>query len=379
MPSASFIIRFIIPFALFGLLELPANAADVDDWITTVLEVQDRGKGHAQATAAIESLQKADRSALLPILTAMKSSNPLARNWLVAAFEAIADRIVRSDQELPIKDLVGFIKDRDQSPRARRLAFEWIRQVEPEIEDALIPGMLLDPSPEFRRDAVQRLIDTAQIQKDDGNESAARTTLQKALRGAVDDDQVKAIVKPLKAMGVEVNLQDHFGFVVSWSIVGPFDNRGMKGFDVAYPPEESVNLTGRYEGQLGEVSWEPLATTDDYGIVDIGKSVQNYKGSAMYLTSEFQSDGARQVEIRLGTPNAWKLWVNGELQFAREEYHRGSRLDQYRVPVQLKKGANRFLLKILQNEQTQDWAQDYKFQLRVCDPAGSAILAETRK
>ena len=31
------------------------------------------------------------------------------------------------------------------------------------------------------------------------------------------------------------------------------------------------------------------------------------------------------------------------------------------------------LLKLLQNEQTQDWAQRYQFQLRVSDGAGSAI------
>ena len=35
---------------------------------------------------------------------------------------------------------------------------------------------------------------------------------------------------------------------------------------------------------------------------------------------------------------------------------------------------NAILLKICQNEQTEEWAQDWKYQIRVCDSAGAAIL-----
>ena len=76
------------------------------------------------------------------------------------------------------------------------------------------------------------------------------------------------------------------------------------------------------------------------------------------------------MEIRLGTPNGWKLWVNGELLFAHEEYHQSMRMDQYRTPAVFKAGTNRILLKICQNEQTEDWAQRWEFQVRVCDPSG---------
>jgi hypothetical protein len=39
----------------------------------------------------------------------------------------------------------------------------------------------------------------------------------------------------------------------------------------------------------------------------------------------------------------------------------------------LKPGENVLLLKVCQNEQDQDWAQRYQFQLRVCDSTGSAV------
>ena len=94
----------------------------------------------------------------------------------------------------------------------------------------------------------------------------------------------------------------------------------------------------------------------------------------MYAVTTWTSNKDQQVEIRLGTPNSWKLWINGQLVFEREEYHRSSKLDQYRVPVSLKAGKNTLMFKICQNEMTQDWAQRYQFQIRICDSTGSAIL-----
>ena len=39
---------------------------------------------------------------------------------------------------------------------------------------------------------------------------------------------------------------------------------------------------------------------------------------------------------------------------------------------------NLIVLKVLQNEQTESWAQDWQFQLRVCDSIGTAALAADR-
>lgn len=119
--------------------------------------------------------------------------------------------------------------------------------------------------------------------------------------------------------------------------------------------------------------WKEYVADSGEGLFDIGKLIENYKGSAMYAATSFHDDREREVEFRLTTKNAWKLWVNGELLFAREEYHRGIRFDQYRVRGTLKPGENVILLKILQDEQEPDWAQDYHFKLRVTDFSGRAI------
>ena len=94
---------------------------------------------------------------------------------------------------------------------------------------------------------------------------------REALSGAIDDDQVKTIAKALRELGELVDLQKHFGFLVDWQLIGPFDNSEKKGFDVAYAPELRIDLTAKYPGKLSEVAWERHATTDEYGILNIAK------------------------------------------------------------------------------------------------------------
>jgi hypothetical protein len=75
----------------------------------------------------------------------------------------------------------------------------------------------------------------------------------------------------------------------------------------------------------------------------------------------------------LGCKNAWKIWLNGTLLFSRDEYHRGQKMDQYKLKCRLKKGPNDLLVKCCQNEQTESWTVEWEFQLRVCDGAGTGI------
>ena len=352
-------------------LTATAQAASQADLLKTIKAVDKKGKGNVAAQQAFRELVKADAKALPAILKAFDGANPLAMNWLRSAVESIADRTVKAKGTLPVDELEDFVENNKNHPRARQIAFAWIQTVEQKRAEKLVPGFLKDPSADLRRLAVAKLID-------DSKKISAKTTavkmLNQALSGAVDDDQVKYIVKRLKFFGQDVDVQKHFGFLTQWQIVGPFNNKDGVGFKTVYPPEKKLDLKATYDGQLGKVKWQPIATKDPYGIIDIAKSLKNYKGSAMYLTTEYVSEKPQAVEFRLGTSNAWKVWLNGKLLFAREEYHRGMVLDQYKVQAKLKAGRNVILLKLLQNEQEQPWAQRYRVQFRVSDGAGSAVL-----
>ncbi len=157
--------------------------------------------------------------------------------------------------------------------------------------------------------------------------------------------------------------------------------RTKRRSNFAYPPEQSIDLAAEYEGKPNEgkpqtVQWIDYATSDDYGVVDLNKALLKANGVTAYAWGEFESPAARAAEVRVGSANAAKIWLNGKLVHTHAVYHSGSNMDQYSAPVELKQGRNTLLVKILQNEQKEDWAQTWDFQLRICDSTGAAIKSE---
>ena len=362
------LVGLIVSLAVNGV------AADRSALIDAIRKIDHEAAGATEAKSAWKQLAAGTGADLLPILKSLADANPLAANYLRSAAESIVDRELAAKKPLPTSDLEAFIKDLSQSPRARRFAFELLTTVDPSTPDRLIPGMLNDPSVELRRDAVARLMAKGQQELDAKQNDAAKTTLQQAMNAARDKDQVDLLVKQLGDLGVKVDLPKHFGFVLDWKLIGPFDNSGKKGFPVAYTPEREVDFKAEYDGKNGQkVKWTEHKTDDAYGLVDLNKALTNHKGSITYAEAEFNSGKEQTVDLRLGTPNAWKIWLNGELLFGREEYHRGAAVDQYIVRGKLKPGKNVILLKVCQNEQTEEWAQRWQFQLRICDATGTAI------
>ena len=163
-----------------------------------------------------------------------------------------------------------------------------------------------------------------------------------------------------------------------WKAIGPFDNTGGAGFETVFPPEEHIDLAATYPGKDTEASWNRPRDGDRFGISDLNKVYTPLKEVTGYLYSEFESPSARPAEIRIGCKNAWKVWVNGEFLFGRDEYHRGMRIDQYTVPCQLAAGKNTILIKLCQNEQEEEWTTEWQCQARVCDATGTAVLSAER-
>ena len=349
------------------------HAADLNAEISTLLAIGKQGAGHDQAAPALKSLAQQPPSALLPLLQGMDQANPLAANWFRGAFESIAARNL-TNGTLPQQELEAFALDRSHSADARQLAFDWLVKVDSTAADRLVPGMIDDPSTEFRRAGVQQLLDDAAKANEAKNVDASKKLYGQAFRAALDPDQLDLAFDKLTELGEQPDLKKQLGLLSSWWLIGPFDHRGGIGFNAAYPPETEIELQKKYAGTEGEVSWVEKSTDHRHALLDLNNLLGPHKGAVVYAYQEFESDRDQPVEIRLGTPNGWKLWVNGEPAFAHEEYHQTSRLDQYRTPVMLKAGTNRILLKLCQNEQTQDWAQRFEFQIRVCDGSGTAVL-----
>jgi hypothetical protein len=351
--------------------------------LKAIKAVGPEGAGTVTATKAWRQVSSAPAQELPAILTAFDDAGPLAANWLRAAVDAIAERQLRDGESLPAAELEAFVRDTKHAPRARRLAYEWLARADATIPDRLIPSLLDDPSVELRRDAVARLLDLAAALQKFELPSAAHEVYAKAFSAARDLDQVKQLKTELEKLGQKVELPLHFGFIVEWKLIGPFDNTGEKGLDVAYPPEEAIDLAAEFDGKPLDgnprrVHWIDHVTTDEYGVVDLNQALGTANGVLAYAYAEFESDAQRPAELRLGRDNAAKIWLNGELLHEHRVYHSGVDMDQYIARGTFEQGKNRILLKICQNEQKEDWAQGWGFQLRVCDAAGTAILSKGR-
>jgi hypothetical protein len=244
--------------------------------------------------------------------------------------------------------------------------------VDPGASERLLPRLENDPGVEIRREAVARLLRRAGALRE-GKDPGALNAFRRCLVLARDKDQVEESSKALKELGVAVDLARHFGFISSWKIIGPFDGPDMSGFERVHPPEAGIDLGAELDGKAGKVAWKGHSTGDPYGVVNLNIVLGRHKGAVAYALADLPSDQDRDVEIRLGCVTAWKLWIDGRPVFAHEEYHHGMEMDQFRVPARLQKGTNRILLKVCQNEQKEDHAQEWMFQLRVCDPTGTAV------
>jgi outer membrane protein assembly factor BamB len=363
--------------AMLTPLAARAAADDIATLVSRIKAVGGEGQGNVAAREASGKLAKLQPDAIPKLLGAMNDADPVAANWLRGAIDAIADRAVSAGQPLPTVDLEAFVLESSHAGPVRRLAYEWLSRVDAAAPDRIIPRMLDDPSVEMRRDAVAREIDAAQRIVDGGDEPAARAAFEKVFAASRDYDQVDLIAKRLKSLGHEVNLTRHFGCVQQWRLIAPFDNTDKQGFDATYPPEKKLDLEAEYSGKDDVVRWIEYRSPDTYGVVDLNKVIGKHMGVVAYATSTVESAGDRPVSIRAGSPNAIKIWLNGRLIFTRDEYHHGMSMDQYEATGRLKPGRNTILIKVCQNEQTEDWAQNWMFQLRVCDLTGGGILDAT--
>lgn len=347
---------------------VPARAdEDVTRALASLKAVKKLGQSNEDAGPAWKTLVSKGGAALLPTLEAFDDANPTANNWLRSALDAIVQKEVDAGRKLPADKLEAFAKDTTFAPSARFVAFELLSA---ETKDRLLPGFLNDKSADLRRAAVARELDVI--------EKLARPTvkadLEKLFGFARDKDQVDLLAKKVTDNGGKVSVSEHFGFVTHAALVGPFDSTGGKGFAVAYPPETAKEPKGAFKGKNDtEVKWIDSSTSDKYAQFDLNKLLGKHKDAAAYALAVVVADKEMPVEVRVTSITAVRIVLNGKELYAREEYHHGSPFDASVGKGTLKKGENVLVLKVCQNNQTESWAQNWFFQMRVCDDTGGPL------
>lgn len=133
----------------------------------------------------------------------------------------------------------------------------------------------------------------------------------------------------------------------TWAVIGPFDNPRGRGFRTEYPPERGLALTGHARGKHGEVRWRvfPQAQIADDGYVDLGKLFPEENWAVAYLLAFVASSAMREAELRVGSDDTVTVWLNDRKVLANPAM-RDAAMDQDIVPVVLRRGQNKILIKV---------------------------------
>lgn len=368
------ICQSLFTLSMFGVLVvLSSQKVTGDDSLADALKavcaVEAHGAGHESAVEAMKALNKASIDQVPEIIKAMDDANQVSQNWLRSA---VVSAVARGG-EMPSEAIKSILDDQARSSMGRLLAFELLTDGDEVLATQLIPGFIDDPSLPLRYKAVAALIEKADSISEDDSQ-AVIGCLGVAMKHARDVGQIQAIASKIADHGVQVNLQAQLGFLPNWHIVGSFDNKDMAGFDVAHGPEQAIgmiDLNATYKDMDGnDATWKEVSTINPVGNVDLNDYIGKIKGATVYALTNFKSLEACDAEIRIGTANATKIWINGELVMVNEIYHNSNSIDKFIGKVKLKEGDNQIFMKVCQNEQKEPWAQDWQFQFRFCDASG---------
>ncbi len=362
-------------FILYWLVALLccSQAALADDLLQSLGK---SAKDTKQASSIVQGLLKRKDLSLTATLNAMKGQNEIAKNYYLSVAQSLADR----DPTKSVDECKRFLAQVDQDPTARFWAFQYVTTYLPTMREKMLESMLDDPCPEIRFEAIEAQLQM--IKRSSKPPESHEADYRKLLEAARLPEQIQRIAKNLETSENKVDLLKLFGFLPNWQVVGSFDNVGQAGFSVAYAPEKQYldgkltladTATQKYDGKEAGLVWKAIDTDKPDGKVDLNAAYNNAKGAIVYALGSFDAAKNMPAEVRVGSPNAIKVWINGKLVVDRETYHAGDQIDQYIAPIDLKAGSNSILLKVCQNEQTEQWAQDWFFQLRIADSTGLAI------
>ena len=129
-----------------------------------------------------------------------------------------------------------------------------------------------------------------------------------------------------------------------WMVIGPFDNKN--GFQRKFPPEKQIDLNKVYKDKSEQITWHH--STDDMkdGFIDLRDIFDQSNWSVAYGLIYIMSPDNRNVQLRIGSNESVKVWLNDREIFRFNQFPRLAILDDNIVNVTLKPGLNKVLLKV---------------------------------
>ncbi|MEZ4748778.1 MAG: tetratricopeptide repeat protein [Calditrichia bacterium] len=202
---------------------------------------------------------------------------------------------------------------------------------------------------------IQRLLEIAR--------STDRKDLQylsKLLRARIYEQQenIPAVQKEFRDLGMPMEYQ--------WDLAGPFSGKTESPFNYAFPPEMRQKTQSDHVFNGKAHPWQPANDGFMDGYINLQSQFQPYTWAVAYAWTYVYASEEQKVQIRLGTDETCKLWLNDDLiwqHYLKED----AKLDRDLVTVVLRPGYNKLLLKITNTD------FDWGFYLRITGENGDGL------
>lgn len=142
-----------------------------------------------------------------------------------------------------------------------------------------------------------------------------------------------------------------------WLLQGPYTTDGVNN-----PINEAfIDNEADLAPVAGKDGWsEPTYFIEDH--INLGDYFDYPGNVASYAFTYFDAPQDQMAELWLGSDEAMKIWLNGEIVYSYTGVRTFSSYYTNRIPVQIKSGENRLLIKTLQKY------GNYSFTLNICEP-----------
>jgi len=150
----------------------------------------------------------------------------------------------------------------------------------------------------------------------------------------------------------------------TWLHLGPFENEN--GFSKQFPPEKKIDLKRSYSGLTSDIRWKKINDGFREGYINYKQAFPFTHWGVCYALLYIQCPTAKSVQMRLGSNESVKVWLNDSEVWRWNEV-RSSIFDDDVVPVTLQPGMNKVLVKLC--NRVGEWG----FYFRVTDEQGVGL------
>ncbi len=175
------------------------------------------------------------------------------------------------------------------------------------------------------------------------------------LQTTVLDGEITVEVPDVATVGIPFS-KTLFPSINRWHLIGPFDAPGDDRLQKVFPPEQKIDLTATYAGQGDKpIGWQlierpihPDSDLTDEFFVEFHKYFDGIKyNTVAYALAYLHAPEDLDASLAFGSDDGIVIWLNDE-EIHRQDVGRAYTPKEDRVPVKLKAGPNKLLVKISQ-------------------------------